>query len=52
MKDSIKVYLKITFNELCCFNSSLHIKADVHLHLSFMVCKLDDWHLWTRETEF
>lgn len=40
-----KHYLQVTFNELCCFNSSLHIKADVHLHFSFMVCQLDDRHL-------
>lgn len=52
VKDLIKVYLKVTFNELCCFNSSLHIEADVHLHLSFMVCKLDNWHLRTGEPEF
>lgn len=48
----MKVYLQVTFNELCCFNSSLHVEADVHLHLSFMVCKLNDRHLRTSEPEF
>lgn len=43
----LKIYLKIAFDELCCFNSSLHIEADVHFHLRFMVSKLDDWHLRT-----
>lgn len=43
----LKAYLKIAFDELRCFNSSLYIEADVHFHLGFMVCKLDDWHLRT-----
>lgn len=45
-----KAYLKIAFDELCCFNSSFYIEADVHFHLSFMVGKLDDWHLRTGQT--
>lgn len=41
------VYLEIAFDELCCFNSSLYIEADIHFHLCFMVSKLNDWHLRT-----
>lgn len=40
-----KAYLEIAFDELCCFNSSLYVEAYIHLHLSFMVSKLNDWHL-------
>lgn len=46
-KKKKKVNLKIAFDELCSFNSSLYVKADVHFHLGFMVRKLDDGHLRT-----
>jgi len=38
-------HLYVVFNEACRFDSSLYIKTDVHLHLSLLVCQLDDWHL-------
>lgn len=38
-------HLHIIFNEACRLDSSLHIETDVHLHLSLLVCQLDDWHL-------
>lgn len=42
---SLKAYFKVAFDELCCFDCSLYIKADVHFDPCFTVCKLDDWHL-------
>lgn len=41
----LKAYFKVAFDELCCFDCSLYIKADVHFDPCFTVCKLDDWHL-------
>lgn len=41
----LKSYLKVALDELCRFDSSLYIEADVHFDLRFMISKLDDWHL-------
>ncbi len=38
-------HLDVIFNEACRLDSSLHVETDVHLHVSLLVCQLDDWHL-------
>lgn len=41
----LKSDLEIAFDELRCFDSRLHVEADVHLHPGLMVSELDDGHL-------
>lgn len=41
----LQSYLEITFDELRCFDSRLHVEADVHLDPGLMVSELDDGHL-------
>lgn len=39
--------LQVALDELCCFDCSLYIKADVHFHLRFVVGEFNNWHLMT-----
>ena len=45
-------HLDVVFNEARRLHPSLHIETDVHLHLRFLVCQLDDWHLKEDKSHF
>lgn len=44
-------HLHVAFNEACSLDSSLYVKADVHLDISPLVGQLDDWHLKDEEMD-